>query len=105
MFFSKENIKWSGRERSAAPTEDWRRAGGRVGMWNACSLRRRTAQGGVFAAWLLQVFGIGRGVGHAALRSSSAVARACLKIAFCKMCVTVCGKLVPKAGGVAGYAD
>ncbi|MFR3139614.1 MAG: DUF6783 domain-containing protein [Lacrimispora saccharolytica] len=31
--------------------------------------------------------------------------RACLKIAFCKMCVTVCGKFVPKPGGVAGYAD
>ena len=32
-------------------------------------------------------------------------ARACLKIAFCKMYVTVCGKFVPKSGGVAGYAD
>ena len=32
-------------------------------------------------------------------------ARVCLKIAFYKMCVTVCGKFVPKSGGVAGYAD
>ena len=32
-------------------------------------------------------------------------AGACLKIAFCEMCVTVCGKFVPKSGGVAGYAD
>ncbi len=31
--------------------------------------------------------------------------RACLKIAFCKMCVTVCGEFAPKSGGVAGYAD
>ena len=31
--------------------------------------------------------------------------RACLKIAFCEMCVTVCRKFVPKSGGVAGYAD
>ena len=31
--------------------------------------------------------------------------RARLKIAFCEMCVTVCGKFVPKSGGVAGYAD
>ena len=31
--------------------------------------------------------------------------RACLKIAFCKMCVIVCGEFVPKSGGVAGYAD
>ena len=27
----------------------------------------------------------------------------CLKNAFCKMCVTVCGKFVPDEGVVAGY--
>ena len=31
--------------------------------------------------------------------------RACLKIAFCKMCVPICGGFVPKTGGVVGYAD
>ena len=32
--------------------DDWRKADSRLGggMWNACSLRRRTAQGGVGAA-------------------------------------------------------
>ncbi len=29
--------------------------------------------------------------------------RACLENAFCKMCVTVCGKFVPDEGVVAGY--
>ena len=29
--------------------------------------------------------------------------RACLKNAFCQMCVTVCGRFVPNEGGVAGY--
>ena len=32
-------------------------------------------------------------------------ARACLKIAFCKMCFTFCGRFVPNLGGVAGYID
>ncbi len=36
------------------------------------------------------------------VRRSASRTRACLKIAFCKMCVTVCGKFVPKSGGVAG---
>ena len=29
--------------------------------------------------------------------------RVCLENAFCKMCVTVCGKFVPDEGVVAGY--
>ena len=31
--------------------------------------------------------------------------RACLKKAFCKMCVTICGRFCPIEGGVAGYAN
>ena len=31
--------------------------------------------------------------------------RACLKKAFCKMCVTVCGKFCPDEGAVAGYGN
>ena len=31
--------------------------------------------------------------------------RACLKKAFCKMCVTVCGRFYPNEGGVAGYGN
>ena len=30
-------------------------------------------------------------------------ARACLKKAFCKMCVTICGRFCPDEGVVAGY--
>ncbi|MFQ9037650.1 MULTISPECIES: DUF6783 domain-containing protein [Hungatella] len=33
----------------------------------------------------------------------SAVTRACLKIAFCQMCVTFCGRFVPNERGVVGY--
>ena len=29
--------------------------------------------------------------------------RACLKKAFCKMCVTICGIFCPDEGAVAGY--
>ena len=29
--------------------------------------------------------------------------RACLKKAFCKMCVTICGRFYPDEGVVAGY--
>ena len=29
--------------------------------------------------------------------------RACLKKAFCKMCVTICGRFCPDEGVVAGY--
>ena len=29
--------------------------------------------------------------------------RVCLENAFCKMCVTVCGKFIPDEGVVAGY--
>ena len=32
-------------------------------------------------------------------------ARACLKKAFCKMCVTVCGRFCLNEGGVAGYIN
>ncbi len=31
--------------------------------------------------------------------------RACLKIALCQPCVTVCGKFVPHKGAVAGYSN
>ena len=32
-------------------------------------------------------------------------ARACLKIAFCQMCFSLCGRFMPKEEGIAGYAD
>ncbi|WP_420361311.1 DUF6783 domain-containing protein [Enterocloster hominis (ex Hitch et al. 2024)] len=38
------------------------------------------------------------------LRSSSHP-RACLKIAFRRLCVPLCGRFGPDDGGVAGYAD
>ena len=31
--------------------------------------------------------------------------RACLKKAFCKMCVTICGRFRPDEGTVAGYGN
>ncbi len=31
--------------------------------------------------------------------------RACLKIAFRQMCVTICGRFGPNEGGVVGYVD
>ena len=31
--------------------------------------------------------------------------RACLKKAFCKMCVTICGRFCPDEGAVAGYGN
>ena len=31
--------------------------------------------------------------------------RACLKNAFCKMCVTICGRFRLNEGGVAGYVN
>ena len=31
--------------------------------------------------------------------------RACLKKAFCKMCVTICGIFCPNEGAVAGYGN
>ena len=31
--------------------------------------------------------------------------RACLKIAFRQMCVTICGRFDPNEGGVVGYVD
>ncbi|WP_353656116.1 DUF6783 domain-containing protein [Enterocloster sp. OA13] len=33
------------------------------------------------------------------------LARACLKIAFRRLCVPLCGRFGPDDGGVAGYAD
>ena len=33
------------------------------------------------------------------------ISRACLKKAFCKMCVTVCGRFFLNEGGVAGYVN
>ena len=33
------------------------------------------------------------------------VPRACLKKAFCKMCVTICGIFCPDEGAVAGYGN
>ena len=32
-------------------------------------------------------------------------ARACLKKAFCKMCVTICGRFRPDEGTVVGYGN
>ncbi len=31
--------------------------------------------------------------------------RACLKIAFCQLCVTICGRFDPNEGDVVGYVD
>ena len=31
--------------------------------------------------------------------------RACLEKAFCKMCVTICGRFHPDEGAVAGYGN
>ena len=31
--------------------------------------------------------------------------RVCLKKAFCKMCVTICGRFLPDEGAVAGYGN
>ncbi|WP_442973761.1 DUF6783 domain-containing protein [Ruminococcus sp. 1001136sp1] len=31
--------------------------------------------------------------------------RACLKKAFCKMCVTICGRFHPDEGAAAGYGN
>ena len=33
------------------------------------------------------------------------MARACLEKAFCKMCVTICGRFCPDEGAVAGYGN
>ena len=35
----------------------------------------------------------------------STFTRACLKKAFCKMCVTICGRFCPDEGAVAGYGN
>ena len=34
---------------------------------------------------------------------TSLLARACLKKAFCKMCVTICGRFCSNKGVIAGY--
>ena len=36
---------------------------------------------------------------------SCLLSRACLKKAFCKMCVTICGRFCPDEGAVAGYGN
>ena len=36
---------------------------------------------------------------------NSGILRACLKKAFCKMCVTICGRFCPDEGAVAGYGN
>ena len=38
-------------------------------------------------------------------RAAYYCARACLKIAFCKLCVTLCGRFGPDEGGVVGYVN
>jgi len=38
-------------------------------------------------------------------RSYITYPRACMKIAFCKMCFTLCGRFGSNLGGVAGYID
>ena len=44
-----------------------------------------------------------RAVAYAAKRERFLKPRACLKKAFCKMCVTICGRFCPDEGAVAGY--
>ena len=44
-----------------------------------------------------------RAVAYAAKRERFLKPRACLKKAFCKMCVTICGRFCPDEGVVAGY--
>ncbi|WP_442973308.1 DUF6783 domain-containing protein [Ruminococcus sp. 1001136sp1] len=39
------------------------------------------------------------------LRKKQSGSRACLKKAFCKMCVTICGRFRPDEGAVAGYGN
>ncbi|MFR5148337.1 MAG: DUF6783 domain-containing protein [Ruminococcus sp.] len=38
-------------------------------------------------------------------QSYSSLPRACLKKAFCKMCVTICGRFRSDEGAVAGYGN
>ena len=38
-------------------------------------------------------------------RSETLIARVRLKNAFCKMCVTICGRFCLNEGGVAGYVN
>ena len=38
-------------------------------------------------------------------KSLDHLTRACLKKAFCKMCVTICGIFCPDEGAVAGYGN
>ena len=40
-----------------------------------------------------------------AFRALRFLTRACLKKAFCKMCVTICGRFCLIEGGAAGYAN
>ena len=36
---------------------------------------------------------------------TSLLASACVKKAFCKMCVTICGRFCPDEGAVVGYGN
>ena len=59
-----------------------------------------------FRAWLV-IFGLPCYHYQEVYRDAQPIvpicSRACLKKAFCKMCVTICGKFVPDEGVVAGY--
>ena len=46
-----------------------------------------------------------RAVAYAAKRERFLKPRACLKKAFCKMCVTICGRFCPDEGAVVGYGN
>ena len=42
---------------------------------------------------------------HHEMAILNSMPRACLKKAFCKMCVTICGRFCPDKGAVAGYGN
>ncbi len=42
---------------------------------------------------------------HSFLNMVILATRACLKKAFCKMCVTICGIFCPDEGAAAGYGN
>ena len=53
---------------------------------------------------IITIFGKFLGFSHSPY-NFFAFFRACLKNAFCKMCVTICGRFRLNEGGVAGYAN
>ena len=53
---------------------------------------------------IITIFGKFLGFSHSPYNFFSFF-RACLKNAFCKMCVTICGRFRLNEGGVAGYAN